>query len=95
MIQGPVYAKEMPDGTYRFETDKPEGSRAEKMLLDGARHMCVTEETVSDSGMIATVKVSDKGKVKQFERKYPWLDEEPGGKDINQKKLVDHVDTIR
>ena len=99
MIRGSVYAREMPDGTYRFETNRPRGSRKDKLLLDGAREMCVTEETVSAAGKVATMKLSDGGDVKEFERKFPWYEEEQEvekeATEIIEGKLVEGVDTIQ
>lgn len=66
----------MPDGTYRLETNKPIGTTPDKLLMEGVRRMCVSESTVCEPGKVATLKVNDEGKVKAFERKYPWLDED-------------------
>lgn len=99
MIQGSVYAREMPDGTYRFETNRPRGSRKDKLLLDAAMRMCVTEETVSAAGKVASMKLGDGGEIKEFERKFPWYEErrevEEETSEIIEGKLVEGVDTIR
>ena len=87
MVEGSVYARQMPDGTYRFETDKPRGSAAEEAVLYGVRKMCVREDTVSASGKVATLRVNSDAEVKSFERKYPWGDEED--KEEYQEKSAD------
>jgi len=73
-VHGSVYARQQPDGTYGFATDKPAKSKEEVLLLKGLRKMQVSEETVCAPGKVATLKVSSDGEVKEFERKYPWLD---------------------
>jgi hypothetical protein len=88
----------MPDGTYRFETNRPRGSRKDKLLLDAAMRMCVTEETVSAAGKVATMKLGDGGDVKEFEREFPWYEERAETEEeteIIEGKLVEGVDTIQ
>jgi len=78
----------MPDGTYRLDTDKPSASRAERLLLRGVRYMCVSEDTVCAPGEIAALKMSNEGKVKSFQRKYPWLDKEEEKEDTSKTQLA-------